>query len=333
MLVDKKDDPQSGKVGIILGPFDNGYPVQIPGAGVFTFSFLDLKLAQSGATVPGLLEADVPGPYHGDSSVSAENKEAARQAPWSALEAQSLADLAQSIVTRYPPESYAYIPIGNSPALVMEFIRQDLSDRGSAATILAVPISGVSAESYVENRATPERQENLKRYFSQYLPRELFQTKRPLVLDYSSGQSLRIMAIHIGRYLERQVEVLNLRSGPPIEPLQNLGELEALGDEQFTKNEAAFKEEAKALGSLTSADPDTKAEAFLHGIAVKEEGQLRWKEGFGYKLWKDTPYDAVLTGKLAKGEADESANARVVKAVSFIRSALAKGALDWSLLR
>jgi hypothetical protein len=326
VVVDKKDDANLGKEGILLGPYDKGYRVQIPGIGVVTYDFFDLKLAAPGTRIAGLLESEMPGPLDSSLSAAPDDKEAARQPPWSVAEAKALASLAASIVQRHPPAEHVYIPIGNSPALVMEFIRQELGDSGGQPpVILPVPISTVSAESYVEHRDDDQRQARMMRYLTRYLPRDAFTKRRAVVIDYSSGQSLRIMALHIGRYLGHAPAVVNLRSGPAIGALENLGNIEtSLQDTRFEQNLTAFHKEAETLGPLPSIDPESTASAFLTGIAVKEEGQLRWKEGFGYKLWKDASYDDVLGGRLEEAQPDEGARDRVVRAIAFVRAALSR---------
>ena len=244
---------------------------------------------------------------------------------WTFEEAAGLEYVAKKLIQDYPPAQYAYIEIGNSPALVFEYMRQEFS-QSLPLSIISMPLSKVDSETYVGHLANEQEQKNVLTFISIFVTEKTLGGKTPLVVDYSSGQSLRIIVFYLQHYLKRtDIPCVCLRSGSDIPITDGLGDLEevekdAENDPELQKQIAVYRKQIATYGPLKAIDPSgIEAVLFLQGLMDR-----RWKTDHGYRIWEDVYYGDILKGK-ADPKEDGVGKKKVVEDVILLREALKAG--------
>lgn len=305
VIVNDKSNAHNGKLGIILQAYQNGvgYAVRLSDQQTYHFDFHQLSIAKLRTQIPQNPVAPA----------------------WSFEEAAGLEYVATKLIQDYPPAQYAYIEIGNSPALVLEYIRQEFS-QSHALNIISIPLSKVDSETYVEHLANAEEQKNVLLFLQPFLTEEKLGGKMPLVIDYSSGQSLRIVAFYLQQYFQQaRISSVCLRSGsdiPITEGLGNLTDVEEMAkeDQPLLIQIAHYRKQIEMYGPIKSIDPaGIEGTLFLQGLMDR-----RWKTDLGYRIWNDVYYINILKGNTHL-ERDPVGEKKVVDDVRLLREALKAG--------
>lgn len=314
VIVTNSQKPEYKKIGKVFGGTVDGYEVRF-GPKFVTFTHADLDVAVT----------------------SQDNKELV----WSTEEMEGLDGVAYKLFTRYSPNDYAYISLGSSPLLVIEYIRQRCVqfDAEDLLTLLALPLSEVDDEAFLDRvnmilsgdlealSSVEEELQNLHSYMMKYVSPQKLDGKKPLLIDYAAGgRTLTVIRYHLmASYiymgmagLANSIEVVALNGGKDvITPTSSYRDLLSYYNNK-DKIYDLFGQKANAEADLvypaiSTIDPNDDSSAFLGGLSNR-----KLKDEFGYRSWGKTSYSDVLKGNKSEGVLDEAGIDRARKAITQI---------------
>lgn len=316
VIVTNADDPRYKKIGKVFKATDTGYEVRF-GRDFVNYDHADLDVA-----VRSELDASLT---------------------WSAEEMEGLDNVAFRLVSLYPPTEYAYISLGSSPLLVIEYVRQRFAqnDAEDALTLLTLPISEVDDEAFLgmvndilsgnveKLNAVETSLERLDTYMMRYVSPQSLEGKKPLLIDFAAGgRTLTIMRYHVMAFysylgyasLARSVETVALNGGRDVisptssyrDLLRDYSNRDQIYD-LLGQSGGGGRGEDLRYPDVPAIDPDDEGEAFLSGLANR-----KLKDEFGYRSWDKTSYSDVLRGRATEGRQDDAGIARARRAVTQI---------------
>jgi len=213
------------------------------------------------------------------------------------------------LVQLFPPEKFAYIGLGNSPVMLMIYLKLRY---GADASVLALPLSAVGEEGFADHAKDSAAQKRVLAYMGQYLDPRALAGRQPLLLDYAAGgASLAIAGLYVRNFfvsrgykaLAKALMLVALSPGskprvvdaPPM-PSQKIPTIGGLAEDV----------DGEPQGRVANR------ELYLRGL----EDQ-RWKRDFGFGMWdkQGCDFEAVNRGDTIAGKFDATKFGRTATGV------------------
>lgn len=306
-VVDKTDE-NSGQVGTIFSSTETGYEIRFPKTvydkvfKAYTRAQLDLEVVKG----------------------------------WTSGEMHGLRWVAHELLRRYSPAKFAYVALGSSPLLFMEYVRKLAAAEELDVTALDLPISEVDDEKFLDlindifeggkqAEVVETQLENLDKYLSGYVAPGQLDGKWPLLIDYAAGgRTLAVVRYHLMAYysyegyeeLAQNVYTVALNSGKEvISPTSSYGDIVSYLPRKQEIADLFGKQPGEDLEhpQVPTIDPEGQAKEFLAGLSNR-----KLKDELGYRNWDKTGYGDVLAGREKQGRFNMAGATKARKDVAKI---------------
>ena len=194
-------------------------------------------------------------------------------------------DLASQLLHAHPPETCAYISLGNSPVPIMQFVRHMT---GNKAVILSLPVSSVDTH-HAAAIEEPSKKEALFQYLDNYVAPAKLQGKTTVVITdiAAGGKALRTIWLYLQHYYTEKRININI-------VMQGLNEeLSSTGPTKLDKEEElGIPKEIPVLPALSKEQQEVQKKLVMK----------LFNQNYSLKEWEHTPISEILAGKLKMGK-------------------------------